>query len=144
MLSLPSARTANQMRACFLLLFLLAIPADARIGEKREELEARFGRVLERTDYKNATTDLVFEYNNVRITVTMFEGKSYREQYENFVDASAVEKVLPWLSDLKPWVKTREYEWQVGKLNAMWRLTKGLTVTHADYKLPPPAPPVKS
>jgi hypothetical protein len=135
------------MRACgghrrmryFPLLLLLALPADARIGEIREQLEARFGRVHEQTEHKNGTWELVFESKNVRITVTMFKGKSYRERYENFVDVEAVEKILPLLSDEKPWIKDRDHDWRVGKLSATWQLTKGLTVTHADYQLPPPA-----
>jgi hypothetical protein len=121
----------------FLLLLLLALPADARIGEIREQLEARFGRVHELNKYKNGTWELVFESKNVRITVTMFKGESYLERYENFVDAKAAEEILPLLSDEKPWIKERDHEWRVGKLSATWQLTKGLIVTHADYKLPP-------
>lgn len=74
---------AMRMRTALLFLFLLALPATARIDETVQEIQTRYGKALKgvKAEYPVTVAGL-YQKNDFQITVGFYQGKSYYEQFQ--------------------------------------------------------------
>ncbi len=105
------------MKTFFLLSILLVIPAlvSARIGETREQCEARYGKPA--ADEPADTTDTMHHKAGYKVICTYYEGKCEKISFAHEKDAtgrasplseSEIMTLLQSNSGGKPWAKTYE------------------------------------
>lgn len=124
------------MKALLLLSVLISLssPALARIGETREQCEARYGKPVDSVN-ENIT---IHKKNGLEVWCSFFEGRCYLISFRK-IEADSTQKKLP-LSDTEKaalmeansngntWVQTRRTEdgnktfWQNGDLEASYSI----------------------